>query len=152
MDTSQQTTLRYAVVMLVAAGLVVGALKWMNRSQDDVSFCRQVFRGLVSGSGSVQSRIDWEHLKALDVDIGAAYTKYADEKGKASYRKSFIRGFSYGFAQSHAKPESFVRWRVQERTEGHVVVATDYEGKGKTLLLTIPASGKKKIQAIQWAS
>ena len=129
-----------AVVLVVIARIV----------QSDVAFCREVFRGLVEGKPSVQRRIDWEHLSALNVNVGATYTRLPNDQERADYRRTFIEHFSKGFRQVGGTTAGFRHWRVLARKDQKVVVAADYEAKQKTLLMSVPASGTRKLETIQW--
>ena len=137
-----------AVLLMVIGGIGVLA---MRSGGNDVEFCRRTFRGLAEGRPGVHRRIEWERLKALGVDVGATYAKLPNEQERMQYRKAFIERFSEGFRRTGGKPEAFVGWRAQGRTDdGRVVVAADYEGKSKTLLLHLSGGWNKKLEAIQW--
>jgi hypothetical protein len=104
----------------------------------------------VSGRQSVQSRIDWERLKALEVDVGATYAALPDEKEREAYRQAFIERFSRGFGSTGAGLKDFAGWRVQERAEDRTVVAADYPKKRKVLLFELSALGGRKVTGIRW--
>ncbi len=130
-------------VVTIAAGL------WQGRVSD-VEFCRRTFQALGTGAPSVQSRIEWERLTALGIDVGAAYRGLPSDQERRQYRAAFVANFSNGFQQTGASASHFVRWRVEERTPERVTVAADYPAKGQTLLLGVSARGKKRLQVIQW--
>ena len=147
MRLDQSLELKYIAVTLLVVASVVGVARL---SKGEAGLCREVFQGLVKGRQSVQQRIDWGRLKAMGVDVGATYAHLPDERARAEYRRLFVEHFSKGFLQTGASLGDFVRWRVQTQTPEEVVVAVDYPAKQKTLLLTLPATGAKRIQAIQW--
>ena len=135
-----------AVVIAVVA---VGAGVARSR-MSDVEVCRRLFQDLAIGSSSVERRIDWERLTALNADIGSIYRGLPNEQERRRYQQAFVANFSKSFQQTGARPEQFVRWRAEGRTPEQVVVAADYPQKNQALLLTVPARGKKRLQAIQW--
>lgn len=147
MEKTQTPVVGLLVLVLLAAAAAMGV---MRMSKTDVEFCRKVLNGLVEGRPSVQRWIDWEHLKALEVDVGATYTHLASDAERAQYRRAFVESFSKGFRQANGVLNAFRHWRVHERGDGRIVIAVEYEAKQKTLLLSLPASGKKKLEAIQW--
>lgn len=135
-----------ALVLIAAAvGLLI-----MRRGAGDVEFCRTVLTGLVNGKPSVAQRLDWEHLNALGLDVGAAYTNLPNDEERKQYRQAFVRSVSSEFKRVGGTAKSFSRWRLHGREAGRVVVAAAFPAKGKTLLMTLPASGTKKVQALQW--
>lgn len=137
-----------AVLVLAIGAVAVFAM----RGGSDVEVCRRVFQGLAEGRPGVHRRIDWERLKALDVDVGATYAALPDNQERARYRQAFIERFAAGFQGTGGRPEAFVGWRAQGRTDdGRVVVAADYEGKHKTLLLGVSGGWRKKVVSIQWS-
>lgn len=147
METKRTPLIGYAVWLMVAAIVLLFVLRL---SQGEVAFCRNVFRNLVNGSQSAQRHIDWEHLKAVGVDVGKTYTELPNDQARAQYRKAFVSNFAMGFRRTEGNLGAFRRWRVQGRDGDRIVVAADYETKQTTLLLSIPASGKKQLEAIQW--
>jgi len=138
--------MRYTLVTLVG---IASLVLLMRMSRGEVAVGREIFQGLVTGKPSVQKRIDWAHLSAVGVEVGATYTQLPNEQAKAKYRRFFVEYFSKGFRKAGGSPKAFVRWRIQERTPAWVVVAADYPAKQKTLLLTMATSGRK-LQGIQW--
>ena len=139
--------LGYVIVTMAFVAALVFGLKWLRR---DVEFCRSVFRGLVNGSASVEQHIDWEHLRGLNVDVGATYTKLSTPLDRTQYREKFVEAFSKGFQLTGARSSSFVNWRVADRQADTITVAADYPSKKKTLLFVIPSVGTKRIEAIRW--
>jgi hypothetical protein len=147
MDKTRTPMTGYAVLMVSAAALVAFVLQAGKR---DVAFCQALFEDLASGKPSAQKRIDWEHLQALDVNVGATYASLPNEQERAKYRQAFVDSFSKGFRGAQGRVGAFTRWRIHERADDQVVVAADYAGKDKTLLLAVPASGNKRLEGIQW--
>ena len=139
--------LKYAAL---AAAMLLGGSVVMRLVQGDAGVGREIFSGLVNGRQSVHSRIDWEHLKALDVDVGATYTALPDEQQQEAYRTAFIERFSREFQSTGASLKDFSGWRLQERQDDQTIVAVDYPKKQKTLLLAVSDGGTKKLTGIQW--
>lgn len=131
---------------LVVAAVVV-AVQWRA---SDVAFCRKTFEGLVRGRQSVETRIAWERLQAVGVNVGETYSGLPSEAERAKYRREFIAHLAGAFRQTGVPAKAFVGWRKAGRVGETVVVAVDYPAKGRTLLLGLPASGRKQIEAIQW--
>ena len=139
--------LGYVVVTMTAMGALLFGIKWLHR---DVEFCRSVFRGLAHGRAAVQQHIDWEHLKAVGVDVGATYTGLPSDLERERYRQTFVLAFSRGFELTGARATNFVNWRVAERQPDTITVAADYPLTKQTLLFVIPSAGTKRIGAIRW--
>ena len=143
---------RHAVIgsaVLVVAILVVVA-SWVRVSNQEVEFCRRTFGDLVHGRQAAQRAIDWEHLKAMGTDVGVVYQALRADKVKEKYRQTFIKGFSEGFRRIQGAMSAFTHWRVYKREATTTVVAVDDTHHKKTLLFTIPASGKRQLEEIQW--
>ena len=146
---ARQTPVIGSAALLMAIGAI--AVFVMRGSGNDVEVCRRVFQGLAEGRPGVHRRIDWERLKALDVDVGAAYAALPNDQERAGYRRAFIERFSAGFRGTGGSSDAFVRWRAQGRADdGRVVVAADYAAKQKTLLLRLSGGWNKKLVGIQW--
>lgn len=136
-----------ATLILVAIGLVVFV---MRARSSDAQWAQRILTGLANGRTSIERHIDWEHLKTLDVEVGATYAKLPSDQDRRRYRQAFIQNFAKGFAQSGARPEAFVNWRIQERGDGDTLVAADYPAKRKTLLVRIARDGGRRLEALQW--
>ena len=132
---------------IVAAALAMGVHRFQN---GDVAFCRRAFTDLAKGRQSVQRRIDWEHFRALDTNIGVAYAALPNDRERADYRDAFVSQFAQGFQSSGSRAQTLSRWKVQERADGHTVVAGSDETGNLTLLFQIPQAGRKRLEAIQW--
>ena len=130
------------VAVAAAAGVLIH-----RAGSGDVRLCRRVFAGLVHGDAKVRAAIDWERLKALDVDVGAAYAQLPDAQEKRNYQDAFIRSFAEGFRQGGATLRAFTNWRLGE--DG--TVSADYPAKQKTLRFRLSASGTQ-VREIGWAS
>lgn len=135
---------KYAAVMGAVVLGVTGAIRMRT---NHVDFCRESFRRLADGKVSVEHRIDWPNLTALDVNVGQTYGRLANEREQSGYRRAFIEQFASGFQKSGTSPSDFMNWRVHERRPGEVVVAADYTAKDKTLLMAVAG---KKVRSIQW--
>jgi hypothetical protein len=116
----------------------------------DINLCRAIFSDLTNGRYGVQKYVDWENLKGLTIDAGATYSSFSTEKEKAGYKKAFIQGFSWGFKKIGGKSQLFVNWRVYNKGDNQVIIAADYRGTNKTLLLTLSGAGRKKLTSLQW--
>ncbi len=147
MEKTQTPVVGSVVLLLLAAA---AGTVFLRAGKSDAEFCRTVLNGLAQGKPSVTKRIDWDRLQALQVDVGATYRKLPNDGERAKYRAAFIANFANGFHRSGASVDAFRRWRVQERTADRIVIAVDYEAKRKTLLMTIPSSGRKKLESLQW--
>ena len=131
---------------LLAAG---ASMLWMR--QDAVRAGQAALSDLVNGSPSAQARVDWAHLKAMGVDVGATYTRLPNDRERDRYREAFIEHCSRGFRQSSgAGVEVFVRWRRVAQKDGRIVVAADYPAKQKTLLVGLSGDWFKKVVSLQW--
>ena len=135
-----------ALALIVAAGVVFV----LRARTSELRVCRDVLRGLIDGSPSIGRSIDWEHLRALGVDVGATYRRLPNERERAGYRQAFIEQFTEGFHQARGVADGFRAWRVQQRADAAVVVAADYEAKRQTLLMSVSASEPKRVEGIQW--
>lgn len=147
MDTRQMPVTGSIVLLLLVAA---GGMAAVHLSRSDVTFCREVLTALAQGRPSVKPRIAWERLQAVGVDVGATYAQLPSDQDRAQYRQTFVESFSRGFQQSGGAVNGFRHWRVKERSNARVVIAVDYVEKGMTLLMTVPASGPKKLETIQW--
>lgn len=141
MKKEEQTYLVIGVVLL----LLVVFLFQLN--PNEISRCRTMFSALVRGSYSAQKQIDWEKLKALDVDVGATYSQFPDGQQRLNYQKTFVKSFALGFKQMGGELAGFRNWRVYTKDAEKTVIAADY--RGQTLLLTFSKVGKK-LTALQW--
>lgn len=136
-----------AVISILVVLAIVVPLRVMHR---DVRFCRTVLRDLASGRQSVQSRIQWERLTAMGVNVGATYTALPNNQERTEYRRAFVKGFANGFAKTGARPEAFTNWRAQGREGGRRVVAAEYPAKHKTLLFRISSAWSQRLEAVRW--
>lgn len=128
---------------LAVVAVVVLLVRFMNR---DIALCRATLTGLANGQSSVQRHIDWEHLKALDVDVGLTYTQLPKNE-KAGYRQAFISYFAKGFRYVAGDTQAFTNWRMQP--DGSIAV--DYSAKQRTLVFHVTDSWlHRRVQAIQW--
>lgn len=133
----------------VVLAVVLGVAALMQLRNTEVNFCRKVFDGLIQGNLAIESRIDWDELKAMGVDIGSTYRGYEKELDRAQYRQAFIGSFGRGFRGEGGKLSTYRNWRIAERNDETVTVAVDDDLHGKTLLLTVSAVGPRQLLAIQ---
>lgn len=136
-----------SLILVLAVSAVVLAVVRMR--QGDAQFAQRTLNGLIQGRVSVQRALDWEHLAALDMDVGQTY-RGLPEGERTPYRRSFITGFAQGFQNSGANTTSFTHWRIHERGAQTVIIAADYPAKQKIMLMTLSTTGPKRVQAIQW--
>ena len=137
----------YAAVTIAGVVLVAAAVRWTQR---DVRAAQQILAGLAAGRPSVSQAIRWEHLRTLDADIGSAYAGLPNDHERQAYQQSFVAKFAEGFRQAGGYVKAFRGWRVQSRNAEQVVVAADYPLRGKTLLLSLSASGRRQLEGLQW--
>ena len=116
----------------------------------EVSFCRNIFKGLTEGRQSIQKSIDWENLKALGLDIGATYNQLPDAKEKQDYRREFIKNLSASFRGAGARFAAFSNWRKYKHSGIDTIIAADYQAKARTILFVFSGYGNKKLTAILW--
>jgi len=135
---------------VLAAVIAVSLLFIFQVKTRDVNFARSVFSGLVNGRGGIEKYIDWEHLQGVGIDAGATYSKITKQIERSGYKMAFIKNFSIGFARSGGDLKSFVNWRIYSKAGAQTIVAVDYRGRNKTLLLTLTGAGKKKLTSLQW--
>ena len=122
-----------------------------SRMETDVQFARRVFNSLCNGNRSVQNSIDWENFKAMNQDVGKAYSSIVNEKDRADYRKMFFYNLAYTFRASGGKTSIFVNWRVLSQDANNLIIGTDSSVNGKTLKITLSFNnGKRKIAGIDW--
>ena len=135
----------------VIALVILGIIFLFPRGNPEVNLCRSVFSGLVRGDYAAQKFIDWNNLKAVGVDVGAAYSQLPGEREKLNYRQAFIKSLSMGFNQTGAKLSAFTNWRVYDSSGGRTIIAADVP-KGTRILFTFLRSpdGKKRLTDIQW--
>ncbi len=134
-DETQRTRwIGAATIAIVACAVVVFAVRWQHR---DVIRCRDVLVGLAMGNMGVQRSINWEVLEALSGDFGAVYRQLPDEANRLRYREAFIAKFAEGFRQTGGSLAAFGNWRVVEKSNGHVVIATDAPSRNQTVLFDL---------------
>ena len=142
---------RPLVGSLILVGLMVfGAVIFAQRGKDSVTFCQRVLKELIAGRSAVSANIDWNHLQAVGVNVGAQYTALPNDQERAKYRQTFVSGFAHGFAQAKGNIKDFTHWQIEGQNAHQITVAANYDLKHKVLLMTIPASGKKMLESLQW--
>ena len=147
MTKKENLVLEYTIF----AGIVIAFLFIIFQVKTgDIDLCRAIFKDLVNGRYGVQKYIDWGSFQGLNINVGTTYTKFSTEKEKTGYKKAFIQSFSRGFKGAGGKFQSFINWRIYNKDYHQVVVAADYRGHNKTLLLTLSSIGKKKLTSLQW--
>lgn len=130
---------------LLAVAVVLRALEPPQR------MCQRALSALAGSRQSAARFLDWEHLTALEVDVGAQYLALPNAQERSRYRLFFIRGFGAGFKEAGATPATFINWRVEGDADGRAVVAADHATQQKTLLLHVrPVFLGKKIDRIEW--
>jgi hypothetical protein len=134
---------------LIFAGIIF-AIFLFGSQKDDVSFCRDIFRGFVTGSQSLQGYVDWQHLKALGLDVGATYSKLPNQQEKDDYRREFYKNFSASFKRNNGAFSAFTNWRIYSQNSSGTIIAVNYNLKSKTALFTLSGSGNKQLTDIKW--
>lgn len=145
--TENKSVLAYLILIVVIMLCLV--FFWQLKNQE-TNLCRYILSSLVKGKYDVEKVIDWENLKALELNVGATYNKLRDAGEKLVYKKEFIRNFALGFQKGRGKLWSFRHWRIYSREGEKVVVAADYLGYNKTILFTLSKIGKSKLISLQW--
>ena len=147
MTKKENLILEYTIL----AGIVITFLFIIFQIKTgDIDLCRAIFKDLVNGRYGVQKYIDWGSFQGLDINVGETYAKLSTEKEKTGYKKVFIQSFSRGFKGAGGEFRSFINWRIYNHDSHQVVVAADYRGRNKTLLLILSSEGKKKLISLQW--
>ncbi|MBP7835969.1 MAG: hypothetical protein KA022_00655 [Candidatus Omnitrophica bacterium] len=146
-DKKNPPVLEYTIL---AAIIIAASLFIFQVARGDIDTARAIFKDLTNGRYSVQRHIGWEQLKGLDINVGATYSSFATGKEKNGYKKAFIRHFSSGFKSFGGDYKSFVNWRIDSKAANQVVVAADYSGHNRTLLLTLSGTWRKKLSSLQW--
>lgn len=139
------------ILEYVILGIVIALffLFIFRMTRGDIDLAHSVFNGLASGRYGVQKYIGWEELQGLTIDVGATYSKFNTAEEKAGYKKAFIQSFSHGFSQVKGDTRSFVNWRIYSKDNDRVIIAADYLGHNKTLLMTF-SGAKNKLTSLQW--
>ncbi|MFH0762492.1 MAG: hypothetical protein V1925_01210 [Candidatus Omnitrophota bacterium] len=135
---------------IILAVIVTGLMLFFHIKNREVNLCRYLFNGLVSGNYGAARFIDWDNLKALDLDVAEVYDRLPSEKEQANYKRAFINGFAVGFSRVKARAKAFNNWRIYTKDSEETVVAADYKGQNKTLLFTLSRYGEPRLKAIQW--
>ena len=136
--------------MLAAVAVAAIALLLVQFSRRSTSAARAIFAGLAGGRGSVERSIDWEHLNALHVEVGATYSKLPNGQERAGYRKAFIDNFASAFRAKGGAVDAFRGWRVYGRDGEQVIVAADDPSRRQMLLLGLSGGWTKRLRSIQW--
>jgi hypothetical protein len=142
-----RSTLQHGAVM---AGIVLAIVFGWRWTQRDVNFCRQAFRELAYGSRAAEDHIAWEQLNALGTDVALDYLRFSDEKERSDYRRAFVLAFAQAFKKTGGTVDAYVNWRVVDRTPEQITVAADHHTKKATLLLVLPADGRRQLVGVQW--
>ena len=141
-------TQRQSAVWMAAIGLLIAAGWGVVHlcSDPDIRFCRRVLGQLVNGNPSVSRVIDWAHLQALDVNVGATYAALPNQQEQLNYERAFVRNFAVGFRKSGGQLSAFTHWRA----EPDGTVSADYPAKHKTLVFRLTGSGRHQVDGIAW--
>ena len=136
-------------VVLVLCVLAVGAFVVRLRGSD-VDFCRTLLHALATGQPGSARHIDWNHLQALQTNVGQTYAALPSEQERANYRRAFVQYFAEGFQAGGVSVDTFTHWRIHAREAGQVVVAVDNAAGTRTLLMRVTATGAQKLTGLQW--
>ncbi len=135
------------LVVAVAIGVVAIA---RARQGGAVALCRTTLAQLASGEVEADRAIDWEHLNALAMDVGAEYRKMPKGHEQTEYRRAFVEYFAQGFKASHGSLDQFTNWRVEAREKGWTTVMADYKDANLMLEFGVAHEGRPQIRSIQW--
>ena len=131
--------------VVVIAGVLMAALGGFYALSDpDVRLCHRVLAQLVNADLAVSRSIDWDHLQALDANVGATYAALQNREERVGYERAFIRNFAEGFRKSGGRLSAFTHWRA----EPDGTVSADYPAKQKTLVFRL--SGRRQVDGIAW--
>lgn len=137
--------------IFIAIAIIAGLIFFLSQIfKSDVSLVKEIFAGLVEARQPVRKLIDWEHLNALEVNVGEVYLKVRSQKEKLDFQKVFINNFSEGFKRMGGRLDAFTNWRLYDKDNEKVVVAADYPHYNKTILFTISKYGLSRLIGIQW--
>ena len=134
------------VIGAIAAALVMGGFSLL--SDPDIRFCRRALAQLVNMNLSVGRSIDWAHLQALEVNVGATYAALPSRQEQADYEQAFIRNFAGGFRKNGGRLDGFTRWRVA--SDG--TVSADYPAKQKTLVFHLSGGKGRQLEGLGWSA
>ncbi len=146
MNNEYKKVLGFVLIILA----LILAVYLYRQQPNDIELCRGIFQGFVEGKQDMEKFVDWEHLKALGLDVGATYSKLANAKEKEAYRREFYKSFARGSRQAGGKFQAVTNWRIYQKGGLETVVSADYNLKSKTVLFTLFESGGKKLINIQW--
>ena len=140
------------VIIIIVIVLSAGWLFYRNikNQGQDVNFARRVFVDLTRGRHSVQSRVDWQNLQAVGVDVGKDYSSLPNDKERADYQRAFIDNFALSFRRTGGSLKLLTNWRIYDDQDDLVIVAVDIKGRDKTMFFTFSKKGgEKKLVAIE---
>ena len=145
---NKETKQTLGIILISLAVIFIIFLR--AKPKNDLELCRDIFWGFVEGRQSLQNYIDWEHLRALGLDVGATYRKLPNPKEKEDYRREFYKNFSVSFKRNAGRFEAFTNWRIYEKAALGTIIAADYKLKSKTALFTLSGFENKKLTNIKW--
>jgi PBP1b-binding outer membrane lipoprotein LpoB len=131
-------------VLIVLCGLFLSGCAKSSSKQynytgpqlNDIDYAKKVFQLLADGDEAVKSMIDWEHLKMMNVDVGAMYTKTSGDDARDKNVTDFIKGYSTSFKKTGGSINNLSNWREQSRDATNTVVAADGQ-MGQHLFITV---------------
>lgn len=151
MTESESRYLRVFEISVATALAIILLIGFLYIRSREINFCRNVFSDLMQGRFWAVNYIDWEHLKALDMNVGETFSRLPNEKERRNYKKAFIRSLAVGFSRTGTKIGDFSNWRILSKDSEKIIAAADYIKYKKTLLLTFTKSKiGKKLVSLQW--
>lgn len=144
-------------VLIVLCGLLLSGCSKSSSKQyvytgpqlNDIEYAKKVFQLLAEGDESVKAMIDWEHLKMMNIDVGAMYTKTSGDDARDKNVSDFIKGYSTSFKKSGGSIDNLSNWREQSRDAANTVVAADGQ-MGQHILITVAhPNGQQKVSTLE---
>lgn len=128
----------YIILAAVAIAIMVFLA---TKGKSDAEFCRALFGDLAGGRIFAQKHLDWENLNMLGTDLGEVYQKLPNDKERADYRTSFIKGYAKGFKYSKMSTRDFTNWKTYDIRGDRVIVTCDEAKNKRKIFLTITKKG-----------
>ena len=132
--------------------LMLASLQGCSRESNnaDVRFAKTLFFSMVNGSAA-ESAIDWEAFQSpTGDDLGAVYRALPNDAEKASFRKSFLVGFSNSTPNIKANPGGIRNWRMKSEAPSETIVAVDMLDGAVMLLTVSKRDGNQKLSAMRF--
>ena len=134
------------LAVLVSVPFLFASCKKADESAD-LDFAKSAFESLARGDTDAASKIDWETLTSMGVNVGAQYVKIPSETEKQDFRNAFVTQFSSSFRDSGGSVDSFVDWRVIFHDQNRTDVAAD-SPKGTLNIAVTKRDSVERISAL----